>query len=171
MNKNFRLLWIVIFMALSFCGGSFSLAQESPLKVQVFVKEVARYGIDIRPIIETVIRIENISKEDVRFSEWSCSYQESFITDNTLVSPAAWDCHGNLVRTYILKPGTKLEWPLRLMIFSTEMDGKDVRFKVAYKAWRLKGEAKFPSPTAVETFEGAPFWSDEVKVHILPIKQ
>ena len=167
-----RLCTPFIVFLLSFLAISPLWANESPLKVELILKGLSKSGNCIpilinskpgqmcpNPDFNTIVKIQNVSKEDLYLSEWTCSYQESFMTDNKLVYPSSWTCHANAIMSFILKPKETHEWPLRLTVDGQE----DVHFKVGYKAWRLLDSKNYSSKVLIE---GGPFWSNDVVVHV-----
>ena len=149
-----------------YCEEPSKPAQETLLKVDaVILKDVE--GVDPlfgKTFFSVMAKVQNISKENITLSAWSCSYAEDWVTDNKSIFPRQLNCKNNVLYAIALKPGETREFTLAMSRPSNVLL-KDIRFKLGYKAKRPIGEFK-RTPIA-----GEPFWSDDVILHIKPVPE
>jgi hypothetical protein len=179
MKKIIFGILIVLFVAgLGYCEepskSTPNLKTQSPsLKVSVVLNATvelgdadfnnSKYG-PFGPSFNILAKVQNISKENIQLSDWSCSYGMDWGTDNKLITVGQMVCSANGLIKTVLKPGENKEYSLRTHLYP-QAPLKDIHFKLGYYAQRPTGEfQRMP-------IDGGPFWSNGVTLHVKAVSE
>lgn len=111
-------------------------------------------------------KVRNSTETDLILSEMTCSFLDSWITNNENLKIVSQSCLSNFPHSLKLKPGEVHEVTVPLMITTSIADGP-LRFRIGYKASQAVIEPKvLPHDLGRSEMSGSPFWSNELTIQL-----
>ena len=131
-------------------------AKEFPLQAEIDPKKTT---VKNGEVIWVSTKLKNIRPEIQVVQSMSCSYYESWVSDQKFVEVVTWACEKNAMEEYLLKPGEVREKALQIKINvpAEELTLQQVTFKLGYKPQ--------PQDNQKED-ESSIIWSNPATIHV-----
>ncbi|HSY18531.1 MAG TPA: hypothetical protein VK815_09370 [Candidatus Acidoferrales bacterium] len=142
---------LILCLALALSGATMAFAdsdQSSALRVVIIPSTT---DVRIREPFSLALRVENPARTNQTIRVMTCSWDEEWQSSNTNVGWTGWDCTANFPIDVTIPPGGAYTNRFEMYIYNLIPD-KALPFRMAFTPI---GSAK-------------KFWSNEVKLHILP---
>jgi len=142
---------LVLCLALVLSGGFANAADTNSLRVVVIPSKTE---VHVKETFKVALRVENPTTTNQTVSVWSCSWDQEWKTSNTNISWLGWDCSRNFPMNIEIPPGGAYTNELGIFI-SEPISKKTLSFRMGF--------------TPVDGKQT--FWSNEVKLKMLPPKK
>ncbi len=139
---------LILCLALVLSGGFANAADTNSLRVVVIPSKTE---VRVKEIFKVALRVENPTTTNQTVRVWSCSWYEEWKTSNTNISWIGWDCGKNFAVNVDVPPGGAYTNELEMLIPEPIFE-KTLSFRMGF------------TPIGSQKT----FWSDDVKLNILP---
>jgi hypothetical protein len=139
---------IILCLVLVWSGVFANAADTNLLRVVVIPSKTE---VHVKETFKVALRVENPTTTNQTVRVWSCSWDQEWKTSNTNISWLGWDCTRNLAENVEIPPGGAYTNELEMFI-PEPISKKTLTFRMGF--------------TSID--RGKTFWSNEVKLKILP---